>query len=733
MNHTPNASPEAAAAWYVENGRYPIRVSAGDKRPLDARWQKPVDGGVVALAADENFASRFRGCNVGLLMGEPSGWLVCVDLDCPEAVERAAEFLPATECVTGRTGQPGRHWWFICRDCPTKQFTDKRAAESASTVELRSTGCQVVVWPSIHPDGSTYEKMPAMPATVSANELLSAVERLHAAVLADRGHDEPEVSGSTVTQSLGGNQSDEGRPGDAFKARGDLRAVLERHGWVWLRSDGRQAYWLRPGKLLIPGESQSPSATYDGTTFYVFSSSVPMFDAGKGYDRFEAYARLEHGGDRSAAAVALRQLGFGGNGQLSQVDLSALTGSTPASVTSGLPEVRKPRRQLVSRCVADVEAKPLEWLWPGLIPIGKLTLFSGDPGLGKSFVTVDMASRVSRGKQWPVSLGGQLVSQPAGSVVLLACEDDVEDTVRPRLDRANANVSRIHVIDCVQVEDSTKGFALDVDLPLLEVMVENIGDVRLLIIDPISAYCGNVDSHKNADVRGILMPLVALAAKHRFAIVAINHLTKGGGKAVYRSLGSIAFAAAARVGLNFYKDPDDENRRLILVTKMNLAKEADGLAYSIEGGVGEVGSVRWSADAVKVTADELQARETDALQKPNSGESQSKLDEACDFIRETLGDGPVESKQIIADAKEMNISVRTLRRAYERMGGKPEKSAGEKGAWHWPPPPDLSLLIDGDDFLDGCDGAEPESSEESEDDSEEDGHDSEEDDQLYHS
>jgi putative DNA primase/helicase len=732
MNRPQNTSPEFAAAWYVENGRYPIRVAAGHKNPIDLRWQKPVDGGVVALAADAKFANRFCDCNVGLLLGEPSGWLVCVDLDCPEAVEKAAEYLPATDCVTGRTGQPGRHWWFICRDCPTKPLTDRQAVESASTVELRSTGCQVVVWPSIHPDGSTYEKMPAIPATVSADELLSAVESLHAAVLQDRGHDVQAASGLTGKQSLVADGNDEGRPGDAFNARGDLRPVLERQGWVWLRNDGRQDYWLRQGKDIVSGETQSPSATYDGTTFFVFSSSVPKFEAEKGYSRFEAFARLEHEGDRSAAAVALRQQGFGGNGQPTQVDSSGLIKPMPSGVASGPAEKQEPRRRLISRCVADVEAKPLEWLWPGLIPIGKMTLFSGDPGLGKSFVTVDMASRVSRGKQWPVSLGGQRVSQPAGSVVFLACEDDVEDTVRPRLDRANADVSRIHVIDCVQVEDSTKGFALDVDLPLLEAMIEDIGDVRLLIIDPISAYCGNVDSHKNADVRGILMPLTSLAAEHRFAIVAINHLTKGSGKAIYRSLGSIGFAASARVGLNFYKDPEDDNRRLILVTKMNLAKEADGLAYSIDGDAGEVGSVRWSADAVKVTADELQARETEAIQKPNSGESQSKVDEAAEFIRETLGDGPVESKRILADAKELGISIKTLRKAYNRMGGKPEKSTGDKGAWLWPPPPDLSFWVDGIELIDNGEDIETESDEESEDSGQE-GLDDEEDDQLDHS
>lgn len=174
------------------------------------------------------------------------------------------------------------------------------------------------------------------------------------------------------------------------------------------------------------------------------------------------------------------------------------------------------------RCVANVTSRPVEWLWPDLMPLGKLTLLCGDAGLGKSFVTCDLAARVSSGNVWP----NTETRQPSGSVLFLASEDDVEDTIRPRLDAAGADVSRIHVIDSVCVRNRERGFSLDGDLQLLRQQIEELGDVRLLIIDPISAYCGKTDTHRNSDVRSLLSPLTDLAADHRLAIVGINHLAK---------------------------------------------------------------------------------------------------------------------------------------------------------------------------------------------------------------
>lgn len=358
---------------------------------------------------------------------------------------------------------------------------------------------------------------------------------------------------------------------------------------------------------------------------------------------------------------------------------------------SGTTQPKRPVKALIAQRVSDVQPVPLEWLWPGLIPIGKLSLLSGDPGLGKSFVTIDIAARVSRGKVWPVQLDGSTASQPPGSVVFLACEDDVADTVRPRLDRANADVTKIHVVEGVNKDGREQGFGLDRDLELLADFIRKLGDVRLLVIDPISAYFGTTDSHKNADVRATLAPLIHLAAELRFAILAINHLAKGHGKAMHRSLGSIAIVAAARVGLNFYRDPNDGNRRLILPTKMNLAPESPGLAYTIDGN-----GVRWSADVIKISADEIQAQEFEALtNRSEGGQAQSAREEALEFLRESLADGAVGSKTLISDAKECGISVSSLRRAYKGIGGKPQKSSGDgPWVWSWPNSPDADVEDD---------------------------------------
>lgn len=321
------------------------------------------------------------------------------------------------------------------------------------------------------------------------------------------------------------------------------------------------------------------------------------------------------------------------------------------------------------RCLADVVARKLEWLWPGLLPLGKLSLFCGDPGLGKSFVTCDLAARVSRGGAWP---NGD-ATQSAGSVLILACEDDVEDTIRPRLDDAAADVSRIHVIDSVCVRNKERGFALDADMPLLKREVDQLGDVRLLIIDPISAYCGKADTHRNSEVRTMLSPLTELAAEAQFAVVGINHLTKGGGKAVYRGMGSIAFNAAARAVVNFYRDPEDEDRRLIVTTKMNLTAESCGLAYRIEDG-----AVVWDDDPVDMTADELET-----LEAAGGGKAKGAARErAKEFLQATLSGGPMASTELLETAASVGVKERTLRRALKDLGCINSKD-GMEGGFSW--------------------------------------------------
>ena len=333
----------------------------------------------------------------------------------------------------------------------------------------------------------------------------------------------------------------------------------------------------------------------------------------------------------------------------------------------------------VVRSIADVEAVQLEWLWPGRIPLGKLTQIAGDPGLGKSFLTIDISARVSRGDGWP---DNPHFIQAPGSVMIFNSEDDIGDTIRPRLEAASGCLEKIFFVEGVVSFDQRNGrkrsrqFSLDVDLPFLEKWLKSTPDARLIVIDPISAYCGATDTHRNSDVRSMLSPLTDLAARHRVAVVSVNHLTKGGGtKAVYRSMGSLAFNAAARAVWSVNRDLDDSERRLLLPAKMNLCKESNGAAYRIVDS-----RLSWEESPVLMTADDYLSQE--ATKAGESGDRKSARQEAIDFLREYLSSGPRPSKEVIAEAKEHGHTEKTVRRAFKDIGGKPTKS-GFEGGWEW--------------------------------------------------
>lgn len=342
--------------------------------------------------------------------------------------------------------------------------------------------------------------------------------------------------------------------------------------------------------------------------------------------------------------------------------------------------------ELVTVRASDIEPLPLEWLWTGRIPLGALTLFSGDAGLGKSFVTLDISARVSRGMEWP---DGSASSQPVGSVIIANCEDDLARTVVPRLDRAGADRSQIVFVDGVndpghRSNGAAKGrkrfFTLDRDLPLLERTLSQIPDCRLVIVDPISAFCGGIDTHKNADVRSLLTPLTELASRFGVAVIAVTHLKKGnGGRAVHRSVDSIAFMAAARAGWMFAKDSDDQSRRLMLPAKMNLAPDSSGLAYRIESPSEDIpGVVVWEPEPVAMHADDALAAE----QLPTASRRGQPRRRAAEFLRDFLSDGKRPADEVFAAAETHGITEKTLNRAAKELGIEKTK-AGFDGGWLW--------------------------------------------------
>jgi putative DNA primase/helicase len=330
--------------------------------------------------------------------------------------------------------------------------------------------------------------------------------------------------------------------------------------------------------------------------------------------------------------------------------------------------------------VADVKAEPISWLWPGRIPLGKVSLISGDPGLGKSLISIALAAHVTCGTRWPVDR----THCPRGDVLMLSAEDDIADTIRPRLEAAGADVARVHVLQMIRDMDkdgapTVRGVSLKRDLAVLDELLTGRPGMRLVVVDPVSAYLGDVDSHNNADVRGLFAPLAELASRHRVAIVAVSHLNKSSGPAMYRTSGSLAFVAAARAVFAVIKDKDEPSRRLMLPVKNNLGPDSTGLAYVVAQADNGAPMVAWEPDPVTISADEAM--------RPTNDEERTATDEAMEWLRDILAGGPMPASEAHKQARQAGISDKALRTARERLSIRSIKEGGPFGTgeqrWIW--------------------------------------------------
>ena len=337
--------------------------------------------------------------------------------------------------------------------------------------------------------------------------------------------------------------------------------------------------------------------------------------------------------------------------------------------------------ELISRRAADIKPRCIDFLWAGRLARGKHTAFAGEPGDGKSQLSVYVAATISRGSEWPCGEG----RAPVGNVIIFNAEDGADDTIVPRLIAAGADLERIHIVSAVLQEDGKgrRTFNLQADLALLERKIREIGNVALVIIDPISSYMGKTDSHKNSEVRGALEPASEMAERMKVAILSITHFSKAGSgntnKALHRFIGSIAFVGAPRAAFAVIEDADNEGRMLVLHAKNNMAPKPQGLAYRLLQTIvcdNIVASyVHWDAAPVTISADE-------ALGATEDKRDRSSRETAETFLRERLAGGPVLQREVKADAEGAGLAWATVRRAKDRLGIKPEKS-GMEGGWVW--------------------------------------------------
>jgi hypothetical protein len=326
--------------------------------------------------------------------------------------------------------------------------------------------------------------------------------------------------------------------------------------------------------------------------------------------------------------------------------------------------------------LSEVVPERVRWLWDGRIALGKLNLVDGDPGTGKSAMTTDLAARVTVGQPWPDGADCR-----AGGVVILSAEDGLADTIRPRFDAAGGDASKAVAVSTVpDAEGNERQIAIPDDLHVIEAAIERVGAV-LVVVDPLMAFLpGEVNSHRDQDVRRALAPLARLAERTGVAVVVIRHLNKGaGGNALYRGGGSIGIVGAARSGLLIAKHPEDDSRRVLASIKSNLAAPAPSLVFELSSTQNGAVRVDWKGESSLDAAALLSA--------PTDHEERSTAQAAQEFLRDVLSDGPEAVADIRAQANEAGLYWRTVERAKAaleiRATREGERGKRGGGAWFW--------------------------------------------------
>lgn len=245
--------------------------------------------------------------------------------------------------------------------------------------------------------------------------------------------------------------------------------------------------------------------------------------------------------------------------------------------------------------LSDIKSEQIDWLWEKRIPRRKLTILDGDPGLGKSLLALDLAARITTGRPMPDGTPGT-----QGSVILIAPEDGISDTIKPRIEAAGGDPSRIRLLDLVKGIDTRTGepslspFTLSKHfLALVKTIYSTLP--TLVIIDPLMAVLGpGINAAHDQKIRETLSYLTRVAERANCAFLIVRHLNKGGsGNPLYRGSGSIGLIATVRVGLLVTQHPSDENKRLLLPIKNNLSKTTDNLVYQVIANADGIPVIQW--------------------------------------------------------------------------------------------------------------------------------------------
>jgi RecA-family ATPase len=336
---------------------------------------------------------------------------------------------------------------------------------------------------------------------------------------------------------------------------------------------------------------------------------------------------------------------------------------------------------------SDVEMKLTRWLWPNRVPLNKVTVFSGMAERGKSTVAADFIARLTRGKDFPDTPNANAPCD----VMILASEEDYDEDILPRLSAAGADINRIHFAKQSSINGKdTWEIAIDRDWTLLREALTDHKDVRVIVIDPITSYVGNVDPNKPKEVRPFIDKLKVFAKDLNISILLIMHFSKNPDvAALHRSGGAATWTDAPRAVWLFDKKRDESDEtvprthvmvpgklnRVAADQKKTLEFTFTGVPVRIEGQDIPVGAVVWGS-ATDLTID--QQFKSEHHSKP--GPQPMKTESARAWLKTYLADGPKPSAEVFSEGDSLGHEQETLRTAKKREG---IKSWQRGGCWYW--------------------------------------------------
>jgi len=662
------------------------------KRPALPNWQQLQN----ELAPDSTFArwygqdgEHFRRNNMGLLTGRCSGGAFVVDLDFhskPDALLWWQRLLAEhnyngeLETVRQTTGGGGAQLLFRA---PTGWTPP--TIKTALGVDIRGKGGFAMLPPSMHQSGTPYRwddgcEPWAIEIADAPQWLCEEIDRLA----------QEQSGGSSL--GLIEHTASAAITSDAFGFTVEGREEKMRN-MVWARLvDLARECPIRPDAAKLAEELEDLLAHYLRTTKtrVAGAENVAGLECeGRGPTAFrEHWHRALKKWDTDIIKASLTPVHPSNSEGAGGVVKSF---SAEIAPTSAHPTVRLLRG-------SEITPEAVTWLWPGYLAQGKMHVLAGAPGGGKTTIALRLAAIVSTGGAWP---GGGYC--PVGNVVIWSGEDDIKDTLVPRLIAAGADMSRVHFVGDVRDAGGLRSFDPSKDVPALQAAIQSAGGASLLIVDPIvSAIAG--DGHKSNDVRRGLQPLVDLAMQARCALFGITHFSKGtsGRDPLERVTGSVSFGAPARVVFVAAKEQqadmesDAPPRRMFLRCKSNIGSDSGGFEYNLEQQALEGFADMLASVATFGLTVEGDTRTilTDAETEPGDGDG-GALAEAKEWLLDCLLDGPKPHKAILKAATNEGHSKTTLKRAKKALGVVSRKSS-LNGGWEWFYPGAMTPTREGD-------------------------------------